>query len=85
MAYNATVWESWDGLTDVAVFVAEVDAAGRMLRSNAVQCTGLEGSPRYDEYLRQRYPDRSFRVVRDNCAGYRARIAGLALPPAYRR
>jgi hypothetical protein len=64
------------------VFLAQVDAEGRMLRSNAVQFTGLEGTPRYDRYLRR--SGHAFRVERDGGAGYRRRLHGLALPPAYR-
>jgi hypothetical protein len=80
--YNATVYRLDEGGREVGVFVAEVDGQGRVLRSNAVQCTGLEGSPRYDALLRR--TGHQFRVARDGCAGYRARLAGLALPPAYR-
>jgi hypothetical protein len=82
-AYNATV-RRLDALTgqELGLFVAEVDDAGRMLRSNYLQFTGLEGTPRYDEYLR-RCGDR-FEVLRDGGAAFRARLAGLPLPPVYR-
>ena len=81
-AYNATVYRL-DALTgqELGVFVAEVDEQGRMLRSNWLQCTGLEGSPRYDAYLRR--TGDVFRIVRDGCQGYRARLLGLDLPAAY--
>ena len=84
MAYNATVIRL-DPQTGVELgcFVAEVDDSGRMLRSNAVQCTGLEGSPWYDAYLRR--SGHAFRVVKDGCRAYRDRLAGLSLPSAYRR
>ncbi len=82
--YNATVYRL-DAQTGevLGVFVAEVDAQGRMLRSNWVQCTGLEGTPRYDAYLRG--TGNAFRIEQDGCAGYRARLLGLDLPPPYRR
>jgi hypothetical protein len=82
--YNATVTRL-DPLTgeELGIFLAEVDGQGRMLRSNSVQFTGLEGSPRYDAYLRS--TGHQFRVERDGGAGYRGRLAGLNLPPAYRR
>jgi hypothetical protein len=82
--YNATVYRI-DPQTgeELGVFVAEVDGQGRMLRSNWVQSTGLEGTPRYGEYLRS--CGHEFRVVRDGTAGYRAKLLGLALPPAYKR
>jgi hypothetical protein len=82
--YNATVTRL-DPLTgaELGVFLAEVDEQGRMLRSNAVQFPGLEGSPRYDAYLRS--TGLTCRVERDGGAGYRRRLAGLNLPPAYRR
>jgi hypothetical protein len=80
--YNATV-RRLDPQTgaELGVFLAEVDAQDRMLRSNAVQFTGLEGSARYDEYLR-RSGDR-FEVTRDG--GGSRRLLGLNLPPAYQR
>jgi hypothetical protein len=67
----------------IGCFLAEVDDAGRMLRSNWQQFTGLEGTPKYDAYLRRMGAE--FRVARDGGAGYRRRLLGLALPPAYRR
>jgi hypothetical protein len=84
MKYNATVFRL-DPLTgeELGIFLAEVDEQGRMLRSNSLQCTGLEGSPRYDAYLRS--TGHQFRVERDGGVGYRRRLAGLNLPPAYRR
>jgi hypothetical protein len=82
--YNATVY-CIDPRTgqEIGVFVAEVNDEGRMLRSNAVQFTGLEGTPRYDTYLRR--TGHQFRIVRDDCRGYRRRLLGLDLPPNYRR
>jgi hypothetical protein len=82
--YNATV-RRLDPQTgaELGVFLAEVDEQGRMLRSKAVQFTGLEGTPSYDDYLR-RSGDR-FEVTRDGGEGYRRRLLGLALPPAYQR
>jgi hypothetical protein len=80
--YNATV-RRLDPQTgaELGVFLAEVDEQDRMLRSNAVQFTGLEGSVRYDQYIR-RCGDR-FEVTRDGGDDYRRRLLGLALPPAY--
>jgi hypothetical protein len=80
--YNATVIRR-DPQTgqELGVFVAEVDVEGRMLRSNAVQFTGLEGRPEYDAYLRR--SGHRFEVLRDGGQEYRRRLAGLALPPAY--
>jgi hypothetical protein len=82
--YNATVIRR-DPQTgkELGVFVAEVDAEGRLLRSNAVQFTGLEGSPKYDEYLRR--CGHRFEVLRDGGQEYRRRLLGLALPPSYQR
>ena len=82
--YNATVTRIDPDTGDViGCFLAEVDAAGKMLRSNWLQFTGLEGTLRYDQYVRRMGAE--FRVVRDGGAGYRRRLLGLALPPAYRR
>src|SRR5262249_25286194 len=61
------------------VFAAEVDALGRMLRSTWLRWTGLEGTPRYDAYLRR--TGDTFRVVRDGGEGYRRRLLGLACRP----
>jgi len=76
--YNATVYDLDNG----GVFVAEVDDEGFILRSNWIQCTGLEGTREYDAYIRSVAPN--LRVVRDNCESYRQRLASLMLPPAYR-
>jgi len=75
MPYNATVYHT-DAKTgqEIGVFVAEVDDEGRMLRSNWIQCTGLEGTPRYDAYLRR--TGYQFRIERDGCRGFRNRLLG---------
>jgi hypothetical protein len=79
--YNATVYHEDAEGRPLGVFVAEVNDAGLMLRSNWISCTGLEGTAAYDAYLKR--TGHTFRVVRDGCAGYRQRLAGLALPPTY--
>jgi hypothetical protein len=61
--YNATVFRLDEQGNQVGVFVVEVDGKGRMLRSNWLQCTGLEGTLLYDEHLRQ--AGQRFRIVRD--------------------
>ena len=82
--YNATVTRIDPDTGEViGCFLAEVDDAGRMLRSNWLQFTGVEGTPKYDAYLRRMGAE--FRVARDGGEGYRRRLLGLALPPAYRR
>jgi hypothetical protein len=84
MMYNATVYRI-DPQTggELGVFLAEVNEEGGMLRSNSVQFTGLEGTPRYHDYLLR--GGHTFRIERDGGRGYRERLAGLGLPPAYRR
>jgi hypothetical protein len=82
-SYNATVYRLDEQGNEVGVFVAEVDGEGRMLRSNWLQFTGLEGAPRYDAYLRR--TGGRFHVKRDGGAGYRRRLAALMLPPDHRR
>lgn len=37
----------------------------------------------YDVFLREREPDSEFRIVLDDCAGYKNLLGGLNLPPAY--
>lgn len=97
MAYNATVYETKNG-EDWGVFVAEVEEIGgklQMLRSNAVSCTGYEGKVStlkdtqepvavYDLYMRLSHKDSEFKIVLDNCQGYKNRLSGLNLPPAYK-
>jgi hypothetical protein len=79
--YNATVYRL-DARTGalLGVFAAEVDAEGRMLRSTWLRWTGLEGTPRYDAYLRR--TGDTFQIVRDGGEGYRRRLLGL--PPESR-
>jgi hypothetical protein len=81
--YNATVYREDAEGKPLGVFVAEVNEAGLMLRSNWIQCTGLEGTAAYDAYLKR--TGHTFRVVKDGGAGYRRRLLGLALPPAYQQ
>ena len=52
--YNATV-RRLDRRThqELDVFLAEVDDRGRILRSNWLRCTGLEGTVAYVENLRR--------------------------------
>ena len=97
MAYNATVHETKNG-EDWGTFVAEVEEIGgklQMLRSNAVSCTGYEGKigiekttgnrvAYYDLYMRLTHKDSEFQIVMDNCQGYKNRLNGLSLPPAYK-
>lgn len=97
MSYNATVYETKNG-EDWGTFVAEVhEIAGKlqMVRSNAVQCTGHEGKigisketgeevAVYDLYMRLTHPDSEFRIVMDNCQGYKNRLMGMNIPPTYK-
>lgn len=82
--YNATV-RRLDALTgeEIGVFVAEVDDHGKMLRSSAIQFSGFEGTPQYYSYLRR--TGHRFEISRDGGEGFRRRLRGLDLPPAYRR
>lgn len=78
MEYTHTVYKTYRegplaGTT--SCFVAEVDANGQMLRSNAITCTGYEGATfpadhdtypnraAYDLYLREiRFPECDFQI-----------------------
>jgi hypothetical protein len=85
MTYNATVYRSDADGNHVSTFTAEATPAGVLLRSNAVQCTGLEGDERYDAYVRAvAFAGHTLRVEIDGCAGYRAAVSGMALPYTYR-
>jgi hypothetical protein len=81
MTYNATVYRTMDDRT-ISVFVAEVDSAGYMLRSNAVQCTGLEGTREYDAYFERNclQAGETISITKDGGEGYRARLRGYSLP-----
>lgn len=89
MGYNATVYEYRDG-KHISTFVAEVNEKGEMLRSNALQYTGYEGKylkdgrAAYDVYFRSLLPNSEFKIVNDNCEGYKRKIMGLAVPPTYK-
>ena len=77
MGYNATVYRSDADGNHVSTFVAEALPDGTLLRSNAVQCTGHEGSGAYDAYVRTvAFADCSLRVELDGCAGYKRQLFG---------
>jgi hypothetical protein len=78
--YNATAYEIRNGKR-VSCFVVELNEAGKILRSNSVQCTGLEGTEAYDSYLRLSHKE--LEIVRDGCDGYRNVVRSLNLPPTY--
>ena len=97
--YNATVTRIDKNTKEViCTFVAEVieiDGRLQMLRGNGNQYTGYEGKigkdketgkevAVYDLYLRLTYPDSEFKIVQDDCEGYKNLLKGLALPPSYR-
>jgi hypothetical protein len=69
MAYNAAVYHHRGGRR-AGIFMAEVDGDGRMLRANAFIRTGLEGTPRYDEYLHT-WLGGELTIIQDGCAGSR--------------
>lgn len=97
--YNATVYEYDENGKPWGTFVAEVQEIGgelQMLRSNAVSCTGYEGKigisretgkeiALYHLYMQLSAHGHSYTIVMDNCAGYKNRLSGLNLPPAYKR
>ena len=67
--YNATVSRiDPDTVEVLGCFLAEVDDAGLILRSNWLQFTGLEGTTAYDQYIRRMGAE--FRIDRDGGEGY---------------
>ncbi|HZU01575.1 MAG TPA: hypothetical protein VFA10_18040 [Ktedonobacteraceae bacterium] len=80
--YNATVYQSENGIVS-GTFLAEVNDEGKMLRSNWIQFTKYDGTDVYDLYLRMRFEKSEFTIVRDGGQGYKNKLMGLALPPAY--
>ena len=76
MTYNATVRRYQAG-TLISVFTANATPDGTLLASNAVQCTGLEGTPAYDTYVRSgAFAGYELAVELDGCAGYRKFLTG---------
>ena len=67
--YNATVYALTAAGVVLSVCVAEVQA-GAMLRSNALQCTGLEGSPEYAAYYCSRTSIGEVFYAVAGCNGY---------------
>ena len=72
--------------------VMELNGRPQMIRGNGVQCTGYEGrtitadipeldasagDAAYDVYLRAMNQDSEYRIVEDNCAGYKHELTGL--------
>ena len=98
--YNATVYQRYSSGA-LGTFVAHVETINdrlQMLRSNSLQCTGMEdkflsedipqlgglkGDAAYDVYIRSTAKDSEFVIVLDDCQGYKDRLLGLALPPEY--
>lgn len=62
----------------IATHAAEVDEAGNILRSTLMQTTEREGTPAYEQHLRQ--AGYQFTVVRDGGQGYRQHTQALANP-----
>ena len=62
MGYNSTVWTKQG-----SVFVAEL-CNGYIIRSNALQYTGLEGTQEYDTYIRSQ--KEIAKIEKDDCKGY---------------
>ena len=85
MTYNATVYRYDAEGNEVSVFAADATWDGVMLRSNAVQCTGLEGTEAYDAYVRRyAFEGYTLMVTQDDGEGYRRRISRLGIPATYR-
>jgi len=68
--YNATVYKKRNGEV-ILVFVAEVDENNKILKSNAIQYTGLEGTEKYDSFIRKYFRSYELEIVKDNCEGYK--------------
>ena len=75
--YNASIYDKKTG----GISVAEVKD-GVILRGNAVQCTGYEGTYKYDSYFRISHPD--IEILMDNCEAYKIAVSGLSISPMYR-
>lgn len=82
--YNATIYCLNEDGSVLSTSVGQVDDEGFILRGNAIQFTGLEGTRAYDERFRSQWTaEHGVRIERDDCAGYKRVLTGLALPPAY--
>lgn len=83
--YNATIREIKSDGTLYSVFAGYIKD-GKILRSNAIQCTGFEDTDYYDFYIRTlvaKY-DHKLEIVMDECKGYKEFISELNLPPTYK-
>jgi hypothetical protein len=81
MAYNSTIFRI-RGDRLISACVAEVDGEGRILRSNALQCTGAEGTPAYEARLMSLFGDDRI-VVEPDTRGYRRFLTGDINPDDY--
>jgi hypothetical protein len=84
MNYNGTAYKrNADGKV-VSVQAVELDADGKVIRA-AGYWTYSVGTPAYDAEWRasQFSMVATIEIARDGAAGYRQRLAGLGLPPAY--
>lgn len=77
--YNATVYHIYPSniRSTATAKVKELNGRLQILRSNMVQCTGLEdkltsnGDAAYHAYLERTHPGHKFEIELDNCQGYR--------------
>lgn len=92
-------WKDSPGRGTFVASVQMMNDRLQMLRSNSIQCTGYEdkiatkdddelgiraGDAIYDWYIRYRNPDHIYEIAMDDCEGYKNRLRGLGLPPAYK-
>jgi hypothetical protein len=83
MAYNATAYKL-EGDKVASVEAVEV-VDGTVVRACGHQIPGLSGTPAFEAAWRRGFFSwvTGVEVVLDGATGYRNRLAGLALPPAY--
>lgn len=74
--YNSTIFTIHPDGTTRSACVGEVDGDGRILRSNAVQFTGAEGTPAYEDRFRRMLPEGVTFTVESGTAGYRDFLGG---------
>lgn len=84
MTYNATAYKLDTNGEVVSVQAVEVDSDGLVIRAGGYWSHKI-GTAAYDaDWRRSQFSNvAEIRVELDGAAGYKAKLRGLALPPAY--
>jgi len=83
--YNDTIRQVKSDGTVYSTFIGYVED-GKILRASAVQCTGYEGTDKYDYYIRNLAANQgcSLEIILDGGQCFKKMLSELNLPPAYK-